>query len=108
MTYKLSSSGLELLKDVQTAVTCVNEAVTSNISQNQFDALVSVAYDIGSSSFQNSELLQLVNEEKWEEASEQFLVLSKKHSRGMFVEIVGLKEQRLKEQALFLTPCFSI
>lgn len=39
----------------------VNELVTSNINQNQFNALVSFAYNVGTGNFASSTLLKKVN-----------------------------------------------
>lgn len=39
----------------------VNKYVTSDINQNQFDALVSIAYNIGLGAFKKSTLLKRVN-----------------------------------------------
>jgi lysozyme len=39
----------------------VNELVTSNINQNQFNALVSFAYNVGTGNFSSSTLLKKVN-----------------------------------------------
>lgn len=53
----------DLLKaDAQTAVNAVNNALTSRTSsQAQFDALVSLAYNIGGGAFQSSTLVQRLN-----------------------------------------------
>jgi RHS repeat-associated protein len=53
----------DLLKaDAQTAVNAVNNALTSRTSsQAQFDALVSLAYNIGGGAFQRSTLVQRLN-----------------------------------------------
>jgi lysozyme len=94
-----------LHSDVQKAVDCVNNAVTSNINQNQFDALVLFTYNVGNYAFQHSTLLQLINAGDFEGASAQFLRWTKVHNAsGMFVEVAGLKNRRLAEQALFDTP----
>lgn len=50
-----------LLTDVNEAETIVNTAVTAPITQNQFDALVSLVYNIGSSNFATSTILKLIN-----------------------------------------------
>ena len=39
----------------------VNDSVTSDINQNQFDALVSFAYNLGAGAFKSSTLLKKVN-----------------------------------------------
>lgn len=39
----------------------VNELVTSNINQNQFNALVSFAYNVGTGNFSSSTLLKKIN-----------------------------------------------
>jgi lysozyme len=91
-----------LLKDVGKAVACVNNCVTSNINQNQFDALVIFAYNVGNAALQNSKLLQLVNASSFVEASEQFPRWCKVHTKqGAFIEIAGLKNRRLAERKLF-------
>ena len=39
----------------------VSQSVTSNVNQNQFNALVSFAYNVGVANFKKSTLLKLVN-----------------------------------------------
>ena len=39
----------------------VDELVTSNVNQNQFDALVCLSYNIGLGNFKSSSLLKMVN-----------------------------------------------
>jgi len=93
-----------LVRDVQKAVDCVNGCVTSTINQNQFDALVVFAYNVGSHALQNSTLLRKLNFKDFQEASNQFLVWDKVRANGMFIEVNGLKNRRLAEQKLFNTP----
>jgi lysozyme len=50
-----------LLEDVSRFQKAVNKMVTSNISQNQFDALVSFAFNLGEGALQKSTLLKKVN-----------------------------------------------
>lgn len=47
-----------ILKEYETGVT---NALTAKVSQSNFDALVSIAYNIGMTAFRNSTLLKLVN-----------------------------------------------
>ncbi len=46
---------------IQYYVRKVNEYVTSNINQNQFNALVSFVYNIGTGAFKTSTILRLIN-----------------------------------------------
>jgi lysozyme len=93
----------ELLEqDVQKAIDCVNNCVTSNLTQNQFDALVIFTYNVGTNALQNSTLLDLINAGKLEDASDQLPRWCKVHTKqGAFVEIAGLRNRRLAEQDLF-------
>lgn len=49
------------LKKIRKLEKQVNRLLKTNISQNQFDALVSLTYNIGIGSFKKSNLLKLVN-----------------------------------------------
>jgi lysozyme len=51
-----------LRKDVAFAEECINKAVKVPITQNQFDALVSLVFNIGSGAFLKSSLLRQLNE----------------------------------------------
>lgn len=88
-----------LVKDVARTVEGVNNAVTNNITQNQFDALVIFAYNVGVSALNNSTLMKLFNKGDIEGASNQFVrwdMAGGKH-------IPGLLTRRLNEKSLFLT-----
>lgn len=99
----VQATGL-LKQDVQKAVTCVNGCVTIPLNQNQFDALVIFAYNVGNSALQNSSLLTCLNAGDTDTAAAKFLDWDKVHNaQGMFVEVTGLKNRRLAEQNLFLT-----
>jgi lysozyme len=50
-----------LVEDLERFVEGVNKAVTSKINQNQFDALVSFAFNLGVGALQKSTLLKKVN-----------------------------------------------
>jgi lysozyme len=89
-----------LSDDVKRTVDGVNAAVTSTINQNQFDALVLFAYNVGVTAFKNSTLLKLLNTGDLVGASEQFL----RWDRVGGVSVPGLHNRRVAEQTLFLTP----
>lgn len=76
----------------------VNNAVTVPLNQNQFDALVSLAYNIGTNAFKNSTLVKMLNAGDIRGAANQFDVWIKAGSKRM----QGLVNRRAKEKALFL------
>ena len=67
------------------------------VSQNQFDAMVSLAYNIGVGNFSKSTLLKKVNSGDFIGASEEFLKWNKSGGK----ELLGLTRRRKREQNLF-------
>lgn len=83
--------------DLNYAEHAINTNVLVPLTQNQFDALVSLVYNIGAKAFMGSTLLRLLNTHDYTGASAQFLVWD--HSGGMVS--VGLEHRRLAEQQVF-------
>ena len=77
----------------------VNGAVTVPLNQNQFDVLVSLAYNIGTNAFKNSTLVKKLNAGDIRGAAAQFDVWNKGGGKVM----QGLVNRRAKEKALFLS-----
>lgn len=77
----------------------INKVVKVALNQNQFDALVSFAYNIGNGNLQNSTLLKKLNSGDYQGASNEFLRWNK--SGGKVLN--GLTRRREKERALFLS-----
>lgn len=77
----------------------VNKFVIVELTQNQFDALVSFAYNIGRTAFENSTLLKLLNRGEYEAAAEQF----EKWNKSGGKVLSGLTKRRFDEQKLFLS-----
>ena len=75
----------------------VSAAVNVPLNQNQFDALVSLSYNIGIGAFKNSTLLKLLNASDYHAASHQFDVWIK--AGGKTVQ--GLVNRRAVEKLLF-------
>lgn len=75
----------------------INKVVKVPLNQNQFDALVSFAYNIGNGNFNSSTLLRWLNQGNYKEASMQLLRWDK--SKG--VALNGLTKRRKSEKALF-------
>ena len=68
------------------------------VTQNQFDAMVSLAYNIGVGNFSKSTLLKKVNAGDFVGASEEFLRWNKAGGK----ELLGLTKRREREKQLFL------
>ncbi len=77
----------------------VDKYVTTCLNQNQFDALVSFTYNVGSGAFKNSTLLKVVNKDpdNYNEVNKQMLRWVR--AGGKVLE--GLKKRRLKEIDLY-------
>jgi lysozyme len=86
-----------LRSDISAAVTCVNNAVTGAINQNQFDALVDFVFNLGCHALLTSTLLRDVNAGQFAAAAAQFLAWD--HAGGVVVP--GLLARRQAEAALF-------
>ena len=56
-----------LAQDVTPAEEAVNKAVTVPISQNQFDTLVSFAFNVGCGGFRSSTALKMVNQGRYDD-----------------------------------------
>ncbi len=76
----------------------VNNAVKIPLNQNQFDALVSLAYNIGTNAFSKSTLVKKLNANDIRGAADQFDVWVNAGGKRM----QGLVNRRTVEKALFL------
>lgn len=97
------AQGEEFLKeDLQYAESVVN-AQKLNLSQNQFDALVSFVFNVGSGNFQKSTLLKKakVNSNDLTIANEFAKWNKAKDKTGKLVELNGLTNRRKKESDLY-------
>jgi len=87
-----------LLKtDMRWVEKTINNVVSSDITQNEFDALASLIYNIGGTAFRNSTLLKLLNQENYMDAADEFLKwchIGKEVSNGLLT-------RRKTEKALF-------
>ncbi|MFA7085465.1 MAG: lysozyme [Aliarcobacter sp.] len=67
------------------------------VTQNQFDAMVSLAYNIGLGAFKNSTLLRQLNRGNFVGASQEFLRWNKSNGKPL----LGLTRRREREKLLF-------
>lgn len=94
----------ELLRDdLERVALIINQLVRVPLNQNQFDALTSFVFNVGALNFRKSTLLLLLNQGKYEAASNELLKWTKaKDSKtGQYVELKGLVRRRKKEKELF-------
>lgn len=92
-----------LLKDLAQAEAAV-DAAALGATDNQFAAMVSLAFNIGIGAFRRSSVLQYHNIGKVIEAADAFLLWDKAHVNGRLVEVPGLVRRRKAEMKLYLTP----
>lgn len=79
-------------------VSVVNRLVIVDLTQNQFDALVSFVYNLGAGNFEQSTLLKKVNQLDFIGASLEF----EKWNKAGGKVLNGLTKRRLAEKELFL------
>ena len=89
-----------LAADVADAAACVNQDVTFQLTQNEFDALVDFVFNLGKSAFAGSTLLRDLNSGDCTAAAAQFDAWD--HAGGMVV--AGLLRRRQAESAMFEEP----
>lgn len=88
-----------LRKDVARFEACVDKQVSVPLTQNQFDALVSFAFNLGCGNLASSTLLRKLNAKDYKGASLEFV----KWNRAGGKVLAGLTRRREAEKALFLS-----
>ena len=76
----------------------INKLVKVKLNQNQFDALVSFVYNVGSGAFADSTMLKLINQNLLDDAANQFI----RWNRANGEVLTGLTRRRMAERDLFL------
>lgn len=95
----LSSEEIDdiLRKDLARFEAGVSRLIKVELTQGQFDALVSFSFNVGLGNLQNSTLRMKVNRSDFEGAAEQFLVWTKAGGRVL----PGLVKRRSHEKEMF-------
>jgi lysozyme len=88
-----------LREDLESAEYAVNSLVKVELRQSQFDALVSLVFNIGSGAFASSTLLKLLNKGRPEMAADQFPRWNMAGGKVMR----GLVTRRAAERLLFMS-----
>lgn len=97
-TITTDEADMFLEEDLKTFEDSINQNVTIEISQNQFDALVAFVYNVGAGNFNKSTLLKKVNASEFKKAADEFLKWNK--AGGKILK--GLTNRRTAERELFL------
>ena len=81
----------------------VERYVRCDMTQNEYDALVSLAYNIGINHFSQSSVVRFLNSGDRPRAAAAFSMWNKGTVNGRLTVIPGLAERRKQEAELFLT-----
>jgi lysozyme len=95
---------LEILShDVGSAENAVNGNVKVDLTQSQFDACVSFAFNCGGYAFAHSSVCSAINHQEWSSAADAFLLWDKRRdpTTGLLVVDKDLAARRQAESALF-------
>lgn len=74
------------------------------LNANEFSALVSFAFNLGTQALINSTLLKMVMRGDRKRAADEFLVWNKARVGGQLTVLAGLVARRQAERELFLSP----
>ena len=96
----------QFAKDIAKFERYVGEYVEVRLNQNQFDALVSLCYNIGQGNLKKSRVISHLNENNWIEAANAFMrhVYARDRRTNEVKKLRGLVRRRKSERELFLTP----
>lgn len=93
-----------LVADVKDAERAVRMLVAAPVNENEFSALVALAYNMGGGAFAQTEVLRRLNAGDRAGAAEAFRYIIAADIKGERVVLKSLKRRRAAERALFLTP----
>jgi lysozyme len=101
LVWSQAQADAALRNDTSFAAAAINRYVDVALNQNEFDALCSLAFNIGVGAFRSSTLLRMLNMGDHPGAAMQFAVWDRVNGE----QNAGLARRRSAEQVLFLAPC---
>ena len=104
VTISAADASALLQYDLIEVVGAVNDLVFTPITQNQFDALVCFAFNVGLEAFRASTVLRRINEGSMLQAAWSLEMWRKAEFEGHEFVVDALVRRRAAEKALFLTP----
>lgn len=87
----------QFVLNISTAVNAVNKGVNVEITQDEFDALVDLTFNIGAEAFLNSTLLKILNQGCYHQAASHFEEWDMSGGK----HLPGLLRRRVAEEFLF-------
>ena len=93
-----------LLRDLAPYEAMINDSIFAPLSQSQFDALCSLAYNIGPKKFLESDVVRALNNGRVLDAANGFDVWRKGTINGQTYVVDALVRRRTAEKVLFLRP----
>lgn len=81
----------------------LDPVVKVKLSDRQFSALTSLAFNVGVDSIKDSTLVQKINAKDYTGAADEFLRWDKANLQGALVQMPGLTRRRSAERQLFLS-----
>jgi lysozyme len=93
-----------LQKDVERFERAVNQLITVDLNQNQFDALVSFTFNVGEGGLKNTGVSKAVNEKRFSDVPAALRMWNKIRVNGVSQENKGLTNRRISEAELFMAP----
>jgi lysozyme len=104
MVFTQQQADQALADDLLSTETSVDRAVqAATTTDNQFAAMVSLTYNIGSGNFASSTVLREHLAEQIQPAAAAFLLWNKATISGVLQVVAGLTRRRTAEQSLYLT-----
>ncbi len=93
-----------LLKDLAWVEAAIKKHVKVPLTQNQYDAVASLVYNIGEGGFAGSTVCRKLNEKDYKGAADAFLMWNKQRNKatGQMEPLRGLTRRREEERSLFL------
>lgn len=90
-----------LREDIAQVTALLNGQIKVPLTQNQYDALCSLVFNIGRTAFTTSTLLKKLSGEDYLGAASEFMKWSKATVNGKKIPLPGLIKRRQAEKALF-------
>lgn len=91
-----------LRADLAKAEEAVEGATQEETTDNQFSAMVSLAFNVGTAAFHKSTVLASHRAANYAGAAQAFLLWDKAHVNGKLIVVPGLLKRRMQERGLYL------